>query len=202
MTDDMMSRLLADVPERAMILLEDIDGMFSGREKLGSGYLTFSGFLNALDGIKASEGQILYMTTNHLDRLDPALIRPGRIDVRVLLNLASEKQIKEMFLRFYPDENELVNEFLRIVPACKLSMAKLQGHLLLYRESALECVKNASQLIQEDLSKVKKNMTISEWLHRLNLIHLLPAFEKVRMRRVEDLVYINDEELIEKWELH
>ena len=53
--------------------------------------LSFSGFLNALDGVRSQEGQILFMTTNHKERLDPALLRPGRADVHVKLNLASEK---------------------------------------------------------------------------------------------------------------
>ncbi|THG95984.1 hypothetical protein EW026_g5763 [Hermanssonia centrifuga] len=43
--------------------------------------LSLSGLLNALDGVAASEGRILFATTNHLERLDPALSRPGRMDV-------------------------------------------------------------------------------------------------------------------------
>jgi len=46
----------------------------------------------------------MFMTTNHKERLDPALLRPGRADVHVRLDLASEKQIKELFLRFFPDQ--------------------------------------------------------------------------------------------------
>ena len=36
--------------------------------------------LNAIDGVGSHEGQILIMTTNHITRLDEALIRPGRVD--------------------------------------------------------------------------------------------------------------------------
>jgi chaperone BCS1 len=59
--------------------------------------LSFSGFLNAIDGVRSQEGQILFMTTNHKERLDPALLRPGRADVHVHLNYASENQIKNLF---------------------------------------------------------------------------------------------------------
>jgi len=40
------------------------------------------------------------MTTNHRERLDPALLRPGRSDVHVLLNNASANQIKNFFKVF------------------------------------------------------------------------------------------------------
>ena len=44
---------------------------------------TFSGLLNALDGVVATEERLIFMTTNHIARLPPVLIRPGRIDLRV-----------------------------------------------------------------------------------------------------------------------
>ena len=44
--------------------------------------VTFSGLLNAIDGVGCAEERILFMTTNYIDRLDPALIRPGRVDVK------------------------------------------------------------------------------------------------------------------------
>jgi chaperone BCS1 len=90
MTDDTLNRLLSDAPERSIILLEDVDAMFSERDQMRKSKLSFSGFLNALDGVRSQEGQILFMTTNHRERLDPALLRPGRADVHVNLNYASE----------------------------------------------------------------------------------------------------------------
>lgn len=48
----------------------------------GLNRVTFSGLLNCLDGVASTEARILFMTTNYLERLDPALVRPGRIDVK------------------------------------------------------------------------------------------------------------------------
>ena len=48
----------------------------------GLNRLTLSGLLNAIDGVTSSEGRIVFMTTNYVDKLDPALIRPGRVDYR------------------------------------------------------------------------------------------------------------------------
>ncbi|KAL3941708.1 MAG: hypothetical protein SGBAC_003988 [Bacillariaceae sp.] len=47
--------------------------------------LSLSGLLNVLDGVVDTPGRIVIMTTNHPEVLDPALIRPGRVDKRLLL---------------------------------------------------------------------------------------------------------------------
>jgi chaperone BCS1 len=52
-------------PKKSIILIEDVDAIFTERknaDKLNA--LTFSGFLNAIDGVRSQEGRILIMTTN------------------------------------------------------------------------------------------------------------------------------------------
>ena len=49
----------------------------NGHTREPSRGVTFSGLLNAIDGVAAQEGKILFVTTNHIERLDEALIRPG-----------------------------------------------------------------------------------------------------------------------------
>ena len=74
------------------------------------------------------------MTTNHREKLDPALLRPGRADVHVELGYASERQMKGLFMKFYDKATpELAQEFANQLPEYKLSMAKLQGHFLKYK---------------------------------------------------------------------
>ena len=60
--------------------------------------LTLDGLLNALDGAVATEGRIVIMTTNHKTKLDPALVRPGRVEVNVELTFAQREQIERMYL--------------------------------------------------------------------------------------------------------
>jgi mitochondrial chaperone BCS1 len=72
--------------------------------------MTFSGFLNAIDGVRSQEGRIIIMTTNYKERLDPALLRPGRVDEMYEIGLSSRFQIERMCFRFFKDE-KLAKEF-------------------------------------------------------------------------------------------
>lgn len=68
--------------------------------------ITLSGLLNALDGVGAQEGRILFATTNRYSALDPALCRPGRMDIHVEFKLASKFQAEELYKCFYlPSES-------------------------------------------------------------------------------------------------
>lgn len=107
-TDDKLAFLLTKLPERTILLLEDVDSAFVNRTKRGSdGYngptVTFSGLLNALDGLSASEERIAFLTTNHIELLDPALIRPGRVDMLIRIGEATRTQAAQMWDNFYSD---------------------------------------------------------------------------------------------------
>lgn len=63
--------------------------------------ITLSGLLNALDGIAAAEGRLLFATTNCYAALDEALRRPGRMDVHVHFENATKWQARELFWSFF-----------------------------------------------------------------------------------------------------
>lgn len=111
MADDKLAMMMQKLPARTIVLLEDADAAFVNRKQKDSdGYsgstVTFSGLLNALDGLSAGEERIAFLTTNHIDRLDPALIRPGRVDMIIRVGEATRYQAGEMFVRFYGDVDE------------------------------------------------------------------------------------------------
>jgi chaperone BCS1 len=58
--------------------------------------LNLSGLLNVLDGVIDCPGRILIMTTNHPEKLDPALIRPGRVNKKLFLSHIQAPQAREM----------------------------------------------------------------------------------------------------------
>ena len=122
--DNSLQELISDLPEHCVALMEDIDAAFHhtlSRDLPGEGEgagetsnpggsatpqdrssrISLSGLLNALDGVGAQEGRLLFATTNRYEALDAALRRPGRMDVHVEFKLASQYQVGELFKRFY-----------------------------------------------------------------------------------------------------
>ena len=168
MSDDRLQHRLADAPENSIVLLEDIDAAFISREMhdqaidskeldkkrmnesayQGLNRLTFSGLLNAIDGVTSTEGRILFMTTNYVERLDPALIRPGRVDFKQYIGHNSHNQCVRMFENFFPDETknypELPVQFADKVMALNVpvSAAQVQGMFMFFKNDPFKAVEN------------------------------------------------------------
>jgi mitochondrial chaperone BCS1 len=137
------------VPRNSVLLFEDIDCMrgSQSRVKAGPGVeengavatkenistqtgVTLSGLLNVLDGFYAPTGVLFVMTTNHVEKLDLALLRPGRIDYKLYLGNASDHQKIDLFRKFFPEASEV--EAREFVDASRsaATMAEFQGLLL------------------------------------------------------------------------
>jgi len=231
--DVTLQEMVSILPERCIALMEDIDAAFRhdiNREPLSVDHshaafpgattgsqsrgVTLSGLLNAIDGVAAHEGRLLFATTNHYESLDPALRRPGRMDRHIEFRLASRYQIAEMFRRFYastisgslpscpekptppytdeedekssvrdgdspnssavslislecsnhelvvtdlPDQlaglDEQAREFASHIPERFISMAELQGYLMLHRNGPLSAIESVREFIVDRESR-------------------------------------------------
>ncbi len=168
-------------PENSIILLEDIDAAFPNRKDAddddddkdkkkhksietsenGTGKVTLRGLLNALDGVASTEGRIIFLTTNYIDRLDSAMTRPGRVDLKVQIDYPDDDQLSRMFKRFYPDANVDTDakEFVRKIRALKtskISMAMIQGHFIMHNYHYLEMMVGIEQYFQEQFLSINK----------------------------------------------
>lgn len=137
------------MPRNALLVIEDVDSLFNeDRKNSEGGLLTFSAFLNALDGFLSAEGVVTVMTTNHVDKIDAALMRGGRVDRRFEFARPIQTQISDLFTSFYPDsEKSLADQFASDVFSRPegdeaRSIATLQQLFIAQRRSsAEECVK-------------------------------------------------------------
>lgn len=112
--------------------------------------MTLSGLLNGIDGVVAAEERMIFMTTNHLEKLDAALTRPGRVDKMSFIGNATESQAKELFLRFYEGKDSLAKEFTNKLKELDLigviSPAALQGHFVLHKDDAASALEHIESL--------------------------------------------------------
>ncbi|KAK2460429.1 hypothetical protein APHAL10511_007594 [Amanita phalloides] len=188
--DDLLQRVVSAVPKHSIMLLEDIDCAFRSREEeeesqqqvtsggvwMGpniGGKVTMSGLLNTLDGVGSEDGKLFFATTNYVDRLDPALIRPGRIDMRVEYKLATHDQIFALFSRIYLQEMQrddelrdtigpLAQAFTSRVPENEFTTAELQGYLLIHRKEPAKALEGVLGWVNDERIERERRRVAAE----------------------------------------
>ncbi|EWZ45777.1 hypothetical protein FOCG_01500 [Fusarium oxysporum f. sp. radicis-lycopersici 26381] len=194
LSEDSLATLFRDLPRTCLVLLEDIDaaGLTNKRKKQETQAnngppkpmrepISLSGLLNVIDGVGAQEGRVLVMTSNHTENIDPALLRPGRVDFSVEFGLASSDTITQLFRLMYGTSHDevgsiehaatteaseksvdttksvaaLSEEFTRLVPSLVFSPAAIQGYLLMH-EDPIGAVDAAGKWVEEQQRLMEK----------------------------------------------
>lgn len=108
--DEDLFSALSELPGNSFVVIEDVDvcGAPVGRDEKTMG-ITLSGFLNAIDGVSSRDGIVLFMTTNNPEKLDPALLRPGRVDLAEEFTLPGPEERAQMWRGFFPDKAKHAN---------------------------------------------------------------------------------------------
>jgi chaperone BCS1 len=144
-SDNAIMNAFASAPHNAIILLEDVDtfpvanarvetaapnsnvqalaGILQAAEKSTAeaiNPMTLAGLLNAIDGVSASEGRILIMTSNYPEKLDKALVRSGRVDRRVHIGWLPPEEVERMFVTFFPERINQSKQIFR----CAINLEK------------------------------------------------------------------------------
>ncbi len=128
MDDERLVGLMADVRPGTIVLMEDVDCTFPDRDtsKEAKG-VTLSGLLNCLDGIQSREGCLIFMTSNYADKLDPALVRPGRVDVKLEFGYATLDQAMRLRDRIAPDFPDELLERCDVMTMAEVQQLLLDG---------------------------------------------------------------------------
>ena len=104
--------------EFIVVLMEEIDKFISGdmwdtqtnSRKFGVDDSRISVLLQSMDGITSSDNVIFVATTNHIDRLPPALLRKGRFDLTIQMDGIEKDDAERMCRSFNADPNEILLE--------------------------------------------------------------------------------------------
>ena len=182
MEEEDLVALFDDLPQRCLVMLEDIDSAglevrdkprktyatttttletsFDNDYQTSPGHISLSGLLNVIDGIASQEGRVLIMTTNHVNHLDSALLRPGRIDVRQEFSLAIKSHSEDMFRQILcvndlkgakedsKEDARLATAFADQIPDNQLSTAEIQGFLMRFKDKPADAIKYAGEWVK------------------------------------------------------
>lgn len=147
-SDNMLQKAMSSVPEGSILLIEDFDtNKTVGRRSTDHepqpaatpagnapqpltapgqpkpevfSSLSLSGLLNSLDGIVPLDGSLIFMTTNHIEKIDPALLRNGRVDQRIEIPYLREAEIRAYIQLMFPGTWVSPDRCFHPIPGCDL----------------------------------------------------------------------------------
>lgn len=184
-----------------ILLFEDVDTAFADKEQIKMEhklnheisnkndekkmpqikFLTYSGLLNALDGVMTNHhGVITIMTTNYIEKLGSALIRPGRIDIKILLKECDGEQIKLMC-------NSIISKYLSILEETRSGLMDTNTiESLKYTDETFK-LKKINEFVEKLVNENKESTIAPSKLQ----VYILKYIDKI------DNIFDNYQELLE-----
>ncbi|XP_021738417.1 AAA-ATPase At3g50940-like [Chenopodium quinoa] len=163
-----LRRLLIATANRSILVVEDIDCSIDLQKKMKAhqrnfqvlysqqgNEMTLSGLLNFMDGLWSSCGdeRIIVFTTNHKDRLDPALLRPGRMDLHIHMSYCTQSALRTLSSNYLGiTEHLLLTKIEQQVQETKVTPAEV-GEQLMKSENSEE----ALRMLMNFIAEKKKN---------------------------------------------
>ncbi|OMO62523.1 hypothetical protein CCACVL1_22776 [Corchorus capsularis] len=194
--NSMLKSLLIDIPRKAIVVIEDIDCSLDITEKRktqreededetdsdhdddegrGKSMVTLSGLLNFVDGIWSAIGseKVIVFTTNHVDKLDPALIRRGRMDMHIELSYCTFQGFKVLAKNYLDiDSHPLFETIGGLLDKVDTTPVDVIEHLIHYRdvedvkpclESLIRTLETAKEAKEEEaITKAKEEEAVTK----------------------------------------
>jgi ATP-dependent Zn protease len=172
-----LRKLLIATANKSIIVIEDIDCSLdlSDRKKKkkqqqkekpsepdeselnDDSKVTLSGVLNFTDGLWSCCGseRLLVFTTNHIDRLDPALLRSGRMDKHILLSFCTFGAFKILAHNYLAiEDHELFPEIQDLMEAAQMTPADVTEHLMKMADHPTSALKNLIEALREAKERI------------------------------------------------
>ena len=139
-------------------------GSGSGEDGAGNRTITLSGLLNFTDGLWSCCGseRIFVFTTNHIEKLDPALLRSGRMDMHIFMSYCSFEALKILlknYLGFNGDDDEVVNDAVlrdleEVIEKAEMTPADISEVLIKNRRDRAKAVRELLEVLRVKAAKV------------------------------------------------
>ncbi|XP_075475202.1 AAA-ATPase At4g25835-like [Primulina tabacum] len=187
-TNSELRKLLMKTTSKSIIVIEDIDCSInlanrnnadggcrknsfdiapppgSNVAEAGANTITLSGLLNFTDGLWSCCGseRIFVFTTNHIDKLDPALLRSGRMDMHIHMSYCLSPALKILLKNYLgTEENDLEKEMLEelegVIEEAEMTPADISEVLIKYRRSRRRAME---ELLVTLKAKAEKNKRV------------------------------------------
>jgi transitional endoplasmic reticulum ATPase len=167
-----------------IIFFDEIDALVptrgGGDSDARVGERVISQFLTEMDGVEELTGVLVLGATNRADLLDPALMRPGRFDVHVAIDVPDEDGRQEIFrigLRDKPVADDVSVEELAAITE-DFNGAEIQA----------VCQRAAMAAVRQTLERSTSSEQLEEAELTVTLRHLRQALEEVRLQRGDDMI--------------
>jgi len=159
--DESLTELFGEVKENSIIVLEDIDAFFIDRQAQDIN-VSFSAILNLFDGLfSPGNGIILFMTGNNPERLDNALIRPGRVDKIIKFDYPKKREVNQAFDSIVGHDATKFRDFYKSISGSQISMAGIVDYLFRHPDDYLDCISELNthtQLLHEITDKNSQHL--------------------------------------------
>ncbi|KAF7123619.1 hypothetical protein RHSIM_Rhsim12G0102900 [Rhododendron simsii] len=162
-----LRRLLVSTANRSILVIEDIDcssdlqNRQAGGHNEGNSEVTLSGLLNFIDGLWSCCGdeRIIVFTTNHKDRLDPALLRPGRMDMHIHMSYCTPGGFKILALNYLGLTNHFMfTEIEKLITEVEATPAEIAEELMKSEEPEVALKGLIKYLHLKKIEHVKANI--------------------------------------------
>ncbi|KAL5557391.1 hypothetical protein UlMin_039627 [Ulmus minor] len=194
-----LRRVLLSTSNRSILVIEDIDCSIDLQNRQNDGpfessntKITLSGLLNFIDGLWSSCGdeRIIVFTTNHKDRIDPALLRPGRMDMHIYMPYCTTKGFKTLasnYIGVHDETHPLYGEIEDLIKSTEVTPAEIAEELLKCDDAdhALEGLVNFLKRKKiENLEKKEKEINNKE--AKMDGEDAFEAPKAKRMKKADD----------------
>jgi hypothetical protein len=130
---------LAQLDNCKVLVMEDIDCLFANRKEhdTAKNAVSLSGLLNVLDGVSRAEGLVVCMTTNDMEALDHAMLRSGRVDVRIKYDYVTREQLADMIAYYFGAvcSGDVVEAFWKQIEFKNVTTSMLQNYFFEIRKT-------------------------------------------------------------------
>lgn len=135
-SDSCLQMAFSSIRQNAMLLIEDVDTFFTSRAHNDptDNKITFSALLNCMDGAFYKEGLVCFLSTNHVEKLDPALLRPGRTDRVIEVPYPGQDEVESFIRNFYQQD-------IKVPPIIGVAMSAVQEACILHKNDPYEAIR-------------------------------------------------------------